>query len=207
MRINSRAGTQEAALDDAGSGEGLSIFFSQSGEAVGRYRVVVKAIIDQGIYDVGEFYISPPSATAVPGRLSRMVGGAVCPGATGWRVSVTPWNEVGNPPPLDETADIVLASSKCCTSPMGASRVNQRYGYIAGTNPATFAYLVLGGQTITGIAAIGLTGGGTIEIDGGDTIFVPEGISANPEPIAPIRPNALIVFDNVDYVIEYLESA
>lgn len=208
MRINSRGGTQEAALDDADSGEGLAIFFSQGGESVARYRFQVRAVIDEGFaYDVGEFYSSPPTASDPPGRLSRMIAGAVCPGAIGWRVSITPIAETGEELP-EETANVVLASSKCCTSPLGVSRVSERYAYVADEALArTDSIVITPGKTVTGIAAIGLTGGGTITINGGDAIIVPEGISANPEPMSPLPPNSVIEFDNVDYILEYLESA
>ena len=203
MRINSKLSTQHAALDDADAGEGLAIFFSQDGPSVCRYRFVVKARIDQGLYDMGEFYSSPPLATAIPGRLSRMLAGAVCPGATGWSVEVSAI-------PIDdeiaaESADIVLASSRCCTGPVGVTRVNERYNYESDDGTANFT--VLAGMKVTGIAAIGLTGGGTVVIAGGDTITVPDGISANLEPGTSLVPNSVIAFTNVDWVIEYLESA
>ncbi len=205
MNIDSRDGTQFVSLDDEDSAEGLSIFFSQEGGAVSRFRVRVKARIDQGLYDVGEFYTSPPLATAPPGRLSRMVAAAVCPGAVGWALEINLITQPNQESIPEEVADIVLASSKCCTAPVGLSRVGERYQYAAGTG--TVNYSVLAGQKITGIGAIGLTGGGSIVINGGATILVPEGISANPEPKAPIPPNSVIVFTNVDYAVEYLESA
>jgi len=209
MLIDSKSGVQRAALDDSDAGEGLAIFFSQEGNSVCRYRILVKARIDQGYYDMGEFFISPPDIAVIgdtpPGRLSRMVGAAICPGAIGWSldISAVPDSEGLIP---EETAEVVLASSKCCASPVGVSRVGERYGYAAGNADAS--YPVPAGQTITGIAAIGAIGGGTIVIDGGYTIVVPEGISVNFEPMAPIRPNAVIVFTDLDsYAIEYLESA
>jgi len=218
-QISSKSGTQFAAIDDADSGEGLAIFFSQDGDAIGRYRVLVKALIDQGIYDMGEFFISPPDIastlpvpTAAPfGRLSRMVAAAVCPGAIGWSVEVTPYFQVGTvnePEAPEELADIVLASSKCCTAPVGVNRVGERYVYIAGTavGPPT-QYAVLPGQTVTGIACIGSAGGGSFTIDGGSTMLVAAGISVNFEPKAPIPPNAIIEFTDVTFAIEFLESA
>jgi hypothetical protein len=207
VRINSLGGVQHAALDDTDAAEGLSVFFSQNGESVCRYRVVVKARIDQGLYDMGEFYISPPFSTDQPGRLSRMIAGAVCPGATGWAVEVTavPSNDEGTIP--SETADIVLASSRCCTAPVGVTRVAERYQYVADSNVGISSFTVRAGMRITGIAAIGLTGGGTITIAGGATITVPENISANLEPEASIAPNSIIAITNCDWVIEWVESA
>jgi hypothetical protein len=206
MRINSKLGTQHAALDDTDAGEGLSIFFSQDGPSVCRYRFVVKARIDEGLYDMGEFYSSPPLSTALnPGRLSRMIAGAVCPGATGWSVEVSAVPIAGEIAP--ETADIILASSRCCTGPVGTTRVNERYRYLTDQTAVPQNVTILAGQKVTGIAAIGLTGGGTVEINSGPTVTVPEGISFNFEPGASIPPNSVIAFDNVDWVIELLESA
>lgn len=201
-RINSAARSQQVVLDDSDSAEGLAIFFSQDGSAEARYRFLVKAVIDQGVYDIGEFYTSPPGATDIPGRLSRMVAGAICPGATGWRVEVSC---VASPEiPSDETADVILASSRCCAEP-GVKRVGERYNYETGTGTSNFT--VRAGMTVTGIAALGLVGDGSVTIAGGSTIVVPAGISVNLAPEAPIPPNSVIAFGNCDWTVEYLESA
>lgn len=208
QRLNSMLGTQLVSLDDADSGEGLSVFFSQGGEATTRWRFVIKAKTDQGVFDVGEFYSSPPAATAIPGKLSRMIGGAVCPGAIGWDVEASCIKSAADEEITPETAEIVLISSKCCTAPIGASRVAERYAYVADASPSAIdTFRVLAGMRVTGIAAIGLTGGGTVTIAGGPTITIPDGISANLEPAASIAPNSLIALTNVDWAIEYLESA
>lgn len=218
MLIESKAGTTLVGLDDSDSGEGLSIFFSQDGESVCRYRVLVKARIDQGFYDMGEFFVSPPiiapspfPGSVPPGRLSRMVAAAVCPGTEGWaiEVSAVAENEGDEPLPIpEETVEIILASSKCCTAPVGVSRVSERYGYAAGTaSGPTTNYPVLAGQTVTGIIAIGLTGGGSFTIDGGYQMLVNADVTVNFEPMALIHPNAIIEFNNVIFAVEYLESA
>jgi len=54
-----------------------------------RYRFLVKAMIGEGIYQVGIFYSSPPNIGGASGPLTRMIGGAVCPGATSWAVDVS----------------------------------------------------------------------------------------------------------------------
>lgn len=203
MRINSRAGTQEVAFDDVDAGEGLAVFFSQNGESTARYRFLVKAIIDTGVYDVGEFYSSPPLATVIPGRLSRMIAGAVCPGATSWRVSVSAVRDSEGQIPED-TADIILASTRCFAQ-MGVTRVAERYNYAASNTTGTFT--VQAGMRITGIAAYGLGVGATVVIAGGNTITVPTGVSIALEPGVSIPPNSNISITNCDWVIEYVESA
>lgn len=208
MRINSLAGVQVASLEQDDSGEGLSIFFSQGGDSVVRYRFRVKARIDEGIFDMGEFFSSPPGATSpIPGSLSRMIAGAVCPGANGWSVEVTPVGIDGEQP-APETAEIILASSRCCTAPIGVSRVSERYAYESADNEGISTnFIVLPGMKVTGIAAYGYTGGGTVVISSGDIILVPDGISVNLEPKGVIQPNTRIELNNVNWVIEYLESA
>lgn len=201
-RLNSKGNSQEVAFDGSDAGEGLAIFFSQPGDAVTRWRFLVKAMIGEGVYDVGEFYSSPPLATARPGRLTRMIAAAVCPGATSWVVqaSAIPIAEVITP----ETAEIILSSSKCY-SQVGVTRVGERYAYHSGTGTQNFT--VLAGMKITGIAAIGIGAGGTVVIAGGDTVTIPTGMGANLAPESSIAPNSIIAFTSVDWIIEYLESA
>lgn len=206
MRINSRL-RESATFDGAGAGEGLAVFFSQGGEAEARYRFIVRAITSQGTFDVGEFYSSPPSATSIPGKLTRMIAGAVCPGVQSWEVEISavPSNDEGTIPP--ETAEVILTSSRCCYQ-AGVQRVAERYAYISGNSlSASAVFKVRAGMRITGIAAFGLPGGGTVTIGGGSTITVPDGISIGLQPEGSIPPNANIVLSNVDYVVEYMESA
>ncbi len=205
MDINSKLQQlQEATFDGKDAGEGLAVFFTQDSSCVCRYRFLVKAITSQGVYDVGEFYSSPPAATTRHGRLTRMIAAAVCPGVQGWavQVSAVPDSEGLIP---EEVAEIILASSKCCTAPVGVTRVGERYRYAAGAGTTTFR--VAPGQRVTGIGATGLAGDGTITVAGGNTIVVPAGIGVSLEPNASIAPNSAIVLTNVDWLIEYLESA
>ena len=206
MRINSKGNTQYAAFVGDGSGEGLAIFLSQNGHDVTRYRFLVMARIDEGTYQVGTFYSSPPNATAIPGRLSRMVAAAVCPGATSWSVEITAVDIENDITP--ETADVILTSSPCYSSPVGVSRVSERYGYFAGSAVVPEDMNIPPGQTVTGIGAVGLAGGGTITIAGGVTVTVPDGVGVSLSPGAAIPFGiAAIHFVNVDWVVEFLESA
>lgn len=202
-RVNSKANVQRFTFDGSDAGEGLAVFFSQNGGASARWRCLVQAMIGEGVYDVGEFYISPPLATALPGRLTRMVAGAICPGATSWAVEISAVPSIEGLIPV-ETAEIILASSKCYSLP-GVNRVAERYAYHA--NSGTQNFTVLAGMRVTGIAAVALTGGGSVTIAGGDSISIPAGNSVNLEPGVSIPPNSVIALVNVDWVIEYLESA
>ena len=206
MRINSKGNTQYAAFVGDGSGEGLAIFLSQNGRDVTRYRFLVMARIDEGTYQVGTFYSSPPNATAIPGRLSRMVAAAVCPGATSWSVEITALDISGSITP--ETSDVILTSSPCYSSPVGVSRVAERYGYFAGSAVAPQDMNVPAGQTVTRIQAVGLAGGGTFNLAGGVAVTVPAGVVVSLEPKAPVPFGlAAIHFVNVDWTVEFLESA
>lgn len=215
-RVNSRL-VEVVSYDDTDAGEGLAVFFGQNGDSVARYRFLVKAKTDQGVFDVGEFFSSPPLSTSSnPGRLTRMIAGAVCPGATSWTVEVScvpEYQDAELVTPEDDTAEIILTSSKCCTAPIGVTRVAERYLFATGNSfGGTQDFIVLAGRKVMGIAAYGLPGGGTIAISGitgviTGTITVPDGVSVNLEPGASIAPNSLITLGNVDWVVEYLESA
>ena len=205
MKLQARANTQYAALDDGTAGEGLAIFFSQSATDVNRWRIDVHAKLDTGAeLLVGTFYISPPITTTPIGPLTRQVAAAVCPGAITWSVYATAFGNDGGTP-ATETADITLISSKCCTAPVGVTRVGERYGYHAGVVGGVLATVTpLPGQIVTRVSATA-TAAGAVALAGGQTIVVPNGTSVALEPKAPIVLG--IQFLNVDYVIEYLESA
>jgi len=215
MKVQAKAGTSFARLDDGNAGEGLAIFFSQSESDEVRWRFDVYAKVDTGAeLLVGWFYVSPPSATDPVGPLTRQVGAAVCPGAITWSVAVSP--ALGSQSANPESNDIALVSSKCCTAPVGVTRVGERYGYLADTAPGITQTIltILPGRTITSIAAVGLALGGTIQINGGPTITIPAGSGFSLEPKALIQkldgavnPSPTIAFNNVNWTIEYLESA
>lgn len=208
MQVQALAKTQHVSFDGSEAGEGLSIFVSQPPTAVGRWRLTVKAITNQNTYTVGELYISPPTATAPAGRTSRMIGGAVVPGVTGWTVECLCLGDGTGAIPNEEM-DIFLTSSKCCTAPIGASRVAERYSYLAGSSVAPVNIAMKPGQTITRISLFGLGGGGTAVINSTATITVPAGATVVFEPKAPIPQLAsqVLAFTNINWVVEFLESA
>lgn len=205
MRINSKAGVQRAAFDGASAGEGLSVFFSQNGNSTARYRALVRAMLSEGEFDVGEFYISPPVVTTgVAGRLSRMVAAAVCPGATSWSVEISAVPAPDTIP--EETADIILSSSKCCTAPVGVTRVGERWDYNAGSG-GTQSFVAYPGRRVTRVTGYGLGGGGSIQVPTRPLITVPAGVSVELDPQGAMIPNATFTLTNLDWVVEFLESA
>lgn len=205
MKIQAKGGYNCAFLDDGNAGESVSIFFSQSADDVTRWRLEVYAHLDTGSdLLVGTMFVSPPNATVVVGQLTRLVGIAVCPGAETWSVVANASEGAENA--NEETADLRLFSSRGYTAPAGLYRVGERYGYYAGVaGGAPVSQAILPGQTVTRVQAVGTAAGG---VSLGTLITVPNGTTLVLEPKALIPPSATAFsFLNVDWVIEYLESA
>ena len=202
MKVQSKTNGQWAQLDDSDAGEGLSVFFGQGVADQQRWQLDVYAQIDNGAdMLIGTVYVSPPTASTPVGPPTRQVLAAVCPGAKKWSVFCRAVGQI-----QDESINIELASSKCCTAPVGVTRVSERYGYTAGSGTVNIP--VLPGQTVTGISAFGLSGGGTIVLNGGATITVPDGVGMNLAPGSKLQFGATaIAIANCDYVVEFLESA
>ena len=207
MKIQAKAPNNIAFLEDSDSGEGLAVFFSQGVNDTQRWRLDILARLDTGAdILVGIVYVSPPTATNPSGVPTRQVAAAICPGAKSWSVITKPSLLTGQEA-TSECAQIELASSPCCTSPVGVNRVNERYGYASGNaGGGSSIYQVLPGQTITRIEAHG-TAAGSILFSGGNTIVVANGQVVVLEPKALIEPNTNITFTNVSFLIEYKESA
>jgi len=210
MRINSGTQVQHATFDGDRAGEGLAIFFSQGPLDVARYRFQVKAITDQGALQVGVFYSSPPSATTPTGPLTRAIAMAVCPGANSWAVDVLRVDAPVEGVLTQETSDLILTSTKCCTAPVGVTRVGERYIYGAGDSlGGADTVTVPFGRRIkswTAVASGGTDGAVQMPSGTGAIIAVPAGFSANAEP-GVFNTIETIVFTNVEYFIEYLEGA
>ena len=207
MRINSKLGTQHATYDGQDAGEGLAIFFSQGPEDVSRFRFQVKAITSEGTLQVGQFFSSPPNATSPTGPLTRMLAAAVCPGAKSWAVDITCEDSSVTP----ETAEVRLVSSKCCTAPVGVTRVGERYLYVAGNvlgGTTTFQIPIGRKLTSWGVVASGV-GNGSVQLSANtaDIITVPNGFTAGAEPKAQFDGRESITFTNVTYFAEFLEGA
>lgn len=211
MKIQSKSNSQFAALDDDTAGEGLAIFLSQDSADFQRYYIEVYAKTNSQESLVGSFYTSPPRCTTPGGPQSRQVGAAVCPGAQSWSVLIR--GAIANNPP--ETADITLISSKCCTAPVGVSRVGERYRYDAGGGLGVSSRVMLPGQVVTKvIASARAAGSGVFDLGTGEaTIFVEAGHTVVLEP--KVRLSAFdfaggfleLHFNNLDWVIEMTESA
>lgn len=209
MRINSMLGTQHATFDGSDAGEGLAIFLSQNPFDFSRFRLTIKAMLGEGVYQVGVIFSSPPRAVTSgtpPGALTRMIGGAVCPGATSWAVDVCAMDDGEGI--RAETAEIILASSRCFTSPIGASRVNERYRYSAGDSDVTGSLDIVPGQTVKSWSAVANKGiDGFVNLWGGDLIIVPNGFSVSGTPDDAVLALSTMTFNGVDWFVEYMESA
>jgi|SRR6478735_5643213 len=207
MKAQAKAGAAFARLDDSDAGEGLAIFFSQSGPDTVRWRLDVYAKLDTGAEClVGTLYVSPPGVTTPAGPLSRQVGAAVCPGAKTWSVCAYPAS--GSQAALGESAQIELTSSKCCTAPVGVTRVGERYAYRSGSPPGPTVFSAAAGRVITRLTAVAIAPGGSVQVGSGeDIIAIPTGTTLILEPKAPIPAFAQITLTNVNWTIEFLESA
>jgi hypothetical protein len=198
-RLNG-AGTQ-CSLDDPKSLGGLTIAFSQPIKVGGaansaRWRCRVAAKTASGAMRLGSFVVCPPPE-ALPGH-SRVVAIATMPGALSWSCFV---DLVGGD---SDNGEISLALGGMAGEP-GLVRVGERYAYRAGVNGALN---LLAGETVLGWAAIGDTGGGSITIDGGSSIIVPEGVSVSGGPGGTLEgPTAFVFTDTVSYLVELALSA
>lgn len=199
MQISSKAGPQFATYEGVG-GEGLGIFLSQDSLSTVRYVFDVKAKTDQGDLLVGSFVSSPPTATTPRGQPSRLVAVASCPGAQTWSVEIQAL--LGSNAPA-EYADVVLASS---IAPFGGGlqRVSERYAYRAGVGGSL---PIVPGQRLLTWSAIAGAVAGSVQLGAGDVIPVPANSSVQAEPGKGLLSVQNLTFTNVDWFVEYLESA
>ncbi|MEO7017820.1 MAG: hypothetical protein ABI067_14985, partial [Leifsonia sp.] len=62
--------------------------------------------------------------------------------------------------------------------------------------------------TVKSLSAIATTGAASVQIGfTGGTIIIPNGVRVEFGPMPNLEPEALITFANVDWVVEFLESA
>lgn len=207
MKVQAKGAPATVYLDDGDAGEGLSIFLSQDLESVTRWHFEVYAKLDNSSeLFVGDFLTTPPDGTTPAGRPTRMVALAVCPGAVNWSVIVYP--EAGSEAAEPEVCNVTLASSKCCTAPVGVTRVGERYSYRAGAAPGPAVFTVLPGRVVTRIQALALAPGGSVQLSAGDDLItVATGTTLVLEPKAPLPAGNQITLTNVNWSIEYLDSA
>lgn len=107
--------TQGVVLDCSPAlvGDALSVHLAQQSNSAAVWTLHVWVQIAQGWYHLGVVTTVSPLAGSEP---SRTVLVATCPGATGWRVDC-------ECPTDDEIANIVLQSSKCCSSSIGVTAI------------------------------------------------------------------------------------
>jgi hypothetical protein len=206
LQLQSRASNQTAYFDGDKVGDALSIFFSQNAECVGRWRLTIKAITSQSSMIVGVLFVSPPSATNPHGMTSRMVGAAIVPGVVGWEVDCicVGGGEGGSVP--DESANVMLLSSQCCTAPVGVSRVGERYFYATGPGAS---YVVQPGQRVKSWTVSAAAAVGSVSINGASAIVVPANTTlvGRPESSLPMIESFAFTGVGLNWFIELLESA
>jgi hypothetical protein len=124
---------------------------------------------------------------------------------------VTVYPSAGSEAAENEVCNVELTSSKCCTAPVGLTRIGERYSYRSGdtdSGSSGLTFTVIPGRVITSIGVIGKSPGGTITVGiGNDVIAVPTGMTLNLEPKAPIPDGSVITFTDALWTIEYLDSA
>ena len=193
------------AYDSEEAGESLAIFLSQTpGDSARLYFAVYAILSSGGQLLVGTFNSSPPIATDPQGQPTRLVAYASCPGAVGWTVRHgLAASYIGG---VHESYGVDLGSSKGIVSPSGVTRVNQRYNYAAGQTTDT-SYTVAPGQKILSWTAVAPSTAGSVQLGTGQVIQVPAGAAVQAEPGSGLLAAENFTFTNVDWFIEYLESA
>ena len=95
-------------------GDVLSMHLSQRSDSVAVWTLRVYVRTTQGEFQLGTMVTTAPGGTQ---PAARTVGFGACPGAIGWKV-------VASCPTDNEQADLVIASSKCCSSTFGVTKNN-----------------------------------------------------------------------------------
>jgi hypothetical protein len=94
-------------------GDSLSVHLSQAPGSAAVWRLKVFVHVVEGEFYLGEIVTTPPSVSGIPARTVLI---ASCPAAMGWKV-------VASCATAGETADVLLQSSKCCSSAIGVTKV------------------------------------------------------------------------------------
>jgi len=97
-----------------GIGDSLSVHLSQNQRSAAVWTLEIWVHTQQGSFILGTGSTIPPTLGS---RASRTVAIANCPGATGWHVVATSAT-------AGETAELVLDSSKCCSSTPGVTMLD-----------------------------------------------------------------------------------
>jgi len=208
MKLQAKAGSQFAYLDDGDQGEGLAIFLSQSATDTTRWKLEVYAKLDNGAeLLVGTFYTSPPIATLPVGSLTRLVAIAAVPGVAKWSVCARP---AGGPvAAAQESADLTLTSSHAWPGPSGVVRAGERYAYTTdhgGGGGSSFT--VLPGQRVISWTCQSDGGLAALQISGGLTAVIPIGAKLEGSPDgAAMPPGTVFAYTNAYFFCELAESA
>lgn len=209
MKLQAKAGSQFAYLDDDNSGEGVAIFFSQSATDVVRWKLEVYAKLDRGgELLVGTIYTSPPSATNPVGPLTRLVAIASVPGVERWAVCA---RAAEGPVEAEaETADLNLASSKSWPGIGGVKRTGERHTSFADHGGGGGSQFVLApGQRVIRWTCRSDGALGALTISGGiGTAVIPIDSALEGSPgEADMPPGTVFAYGNAYFFIELAESA
>lgn len=85
--------------------------------------------------------------------------------------------------------------------PVADAALTGAWGYVAGV---TGTPVLPAGCRVIGIAAIPATGGGTVTVDGGDTVVIPEGFPLDWQPLGQLVAPTLVFSGTQSFVVEVL---
>lgn len=111
MQVQGGAGDQDVVLEMNPDliGDTCAIHLGQEAGDTAVWKVKVYVHFPEGQFMLGTFTTSSPAAGDPP---ARVVGFGVCPGATGWHVSLSSVT-------VGALADCIISSSKCCSGTPG----------------------------------------------------------------------------------------
>ncbi len=199
--------TVQLTVEDADCKGGLAIALTQtpvSGAALtSRYRVEVRAKTDDGMFIVGSFSTCPPVLGSPP---TRVVAMASCPGALSWILYVTPYKiGIG----ADDFGDLSGMIHAMAGEPggqlPGVIRVGERPKYYSGTGVGAVG--LQPGERVVGWSAFATGAVGTVTIDGGTPIPIPNGGGVAGNGGGLLVGSTFVFTNTAGWLIEVAESA
>lgn len=99
------------------------------------------------------------------------------------------------------TAQIVGPGGNITTSDPNVPDLTGTWSYVSGVAGTP---VLPAGCRVIGIAAIPATGGGTVTVDGGDTVVIPEGFPLDWQPLGQLVGPTLVFSGTQSFVVEVL---